>query len=127
MTFALWVILVAAMLPLLTTGIAKSGRSGYDNASPRTWEAGLSGWRARASAAHRNHYEAFGPFAAAVLVAQVAHGPQGLVDGLAGGFILARVAYTAAYINDRPSVRSLLWGIALLCEILLFCSPLLAR
>lgn len=127
MTFALWTILAAAFLPLVTTGIAKAGRSGYDNAAPRAWEAGLSGWRARASAAHRNHYEAFGPFAAAVLVAHVAGGPQGTVDGLAAAFIVARLGYTWAYIQDRPGLRSSLWGAGLLCDVLLFCSPLLSR
>lgn len=124
MTFALWMILVAAMLPLVTTGIAKAGGSGYDNRAPRTWEAGLTGWRARASWAHRNHIEAFAPFAAAVLVATVVHAPQGAVDGLAAGFVVARVGYTAAYMGDQAAVRSGLWFVGLLCVIGLFCAGL---
>jgi uncharacterized MAPEG superfamily protein len=126
MTFALWMILVAAILPLVATAVAKSGGSGYDNASPRTWEAQLSGWRARANWAHRNHMEAFPVFAAAVLVAQMAHAPQGVVNALAGVFILARIGYTVAYIADRASLRSVLWVIGFLCDVALFCSGLMA-
>lgn len=125
MTFALWAILAAAVLPLLTTSLAKGRGSGYDNASPRTWETTLSGWRARANWAHRNHMEAFPVFAAAVLVAHIAHGPQGVINGLAAIFILARIGYTAAYITDRATLRSLLWFVGFVCDILLFCTPLL--
>ena len=125
MTFALWMILVAAMLPLVTTGMAKFGGQGYDNAAPRDWETRLQGWRARASWAHRNHIEAFGPFAAAVLVAHIVHAPQHVIDTLAAVFILARLGYTAAYIAGTATLRSALWGIGLVCDILLFCAGLL--
>ena len=124
MTFAMWTILAAAILPLVATGMAKAG-GGYDNASPRTWEQGLSGWRARASWAHRNHMEAFPVFAAAVLVAQMARAPQGVVDGLAAVFIVARAGYTAAYVADRATLRSLLWFVGFGCDVLLFCAGLL--
>ena len=120
MSFALWTILVAAVLPLLCTGAAKYGGAGYDNSAPRDWEQTLTGWRARANWAHRNHYEAFGPFAAAVLVAHVAQAPQETVDLLAGGFIVARVAYTIAYVYDRPTLRSALWAAGFFCMVGLF-------
>jgi len=125
-TLALWSILVAAILPLVATGIAKYGETGYDNNNPREWEAKLEGWRKRASWAHRNHIEAFGPFAAAVLVAHIAHGPQGLVDALAAAFIAARIAYTAAYIADAASLRSAMWALGFLAQVGLFCAGLFA-
>ena len=50
MTIALWMILIAALLPYLTVGIAKFSGGDYDNATPRVWSATLSGWRARAYA-----------------------------------------------------------------------------
>lgn len=124
MTFALWMILVAAVLPYVATGAAKYGGPGYDNAAPRRSLDALTGWRARADWAQRNHFEAFAPFAAGVLTAQLVHAPQGWVDGLAGVFIAARVAYTAAYILDRPSLRSAIWAVGFLCVILLFCAGL---
>ena len=124
MTFALWTILAAAVLPYLTVGLAKFGGPGYDNAAPRRSLEALQGWRARADWAHRNHFEAFAPFAAGVLAAQFAHAPQGLTNALAGGFILLRIAYAAAYIADRPPLRSVLWALAFACVVGLFCAAI---
>ena len=125
MTFALWTILAAALLPYFCAAAAKFGGSGYDNARPRSSLAALTGWRQRADWAQRNHFEAFAPFAAGVLTAHVAHAPQGVVNWLAAVFILARAAYTAAYIGDAPTLRSLLFGVGLACVIGLFCAGLL--
>lgn len=124
MTFALWMILVAAVLPLLTTGLAKYGGGGYDNATPRRSLEALQGWRARADWAHRNHFEAFAPFAAGVLTATIVHAPQGRVDALAGAFIVVRLAYTAAYVFDRPTLRSALFACGFACVVGLFCAGL---
>lgn len=120
MTFALWMILVAILLPILTTGLAKWGSSGLDNNNPRQWQERLTGWRRRADWAHRNHFEALPPFAAAVLVATITHAPPGRVNLLAGIWVLARIVYTACYITDRASLRSIVWGIGFICVILLF-------
>ena len=120
MILADWMILIAAFLPLVSVGIAKAGAPGFDNATPRAWADGLSGWRQRAEWAHRNHFETFAPFAAAVLVAQLAHAPAGWIDALAVGFVLCRIAYTAAYVGDRPTLRSAIFSLGLLCVIGLF-------
>ena len=39
----------------------------------------------------------------------------------------ARLAYTAAYIFDKPALRSAIWGLGFLCVILLFCAGLYGR
>jgi uncharacterized MAPEG superfamily protein len=122
MTFAFWMILVAALLPYFTVAMAKGGRSGYDNAAPRAWANSLDGWKSRAEWAHRNHFEAFAPFAAAVIVATITHAPQGRIDVLAGVFILFRLGYTGAYLGDVATLRSALWLGGLVCVILLFVS-----
>ena len=75
MTVALWTILVACFVPVLCAWLARSGR-GSDNAAPRAWLERQTGWRQRADWAQRNHYEVFPAFAAAVIVAHVAHAPQ---------------------------------------------------
>ena len=80
-------LLVAALLPHLTVALAKVGRSSYDNARPRDWSERLQGWRRRADGAHRNHFEAFAPFAAAVLLAGQRGTPPGVADALAVGFV----------------------------------------
>lgn len=108
MQTANWMVLIAALLPYACVGITKSGK-GYDNANPRDWEAAQSGWRKRAEWAHRNHFEAFPFFAAAVIIAQQAHAPQPRIDMLAMVFIALRLAYTAAYIGNIPALRSLIW------------------
>ena len=69
MTFAYWMLITAAMLPYLTIALAKSA-GGIDNRAPRPSLESLSGWRQRADWAHRNHFEAFPAFAAAVFVAE---------------------------------------------------------
>ena len=120
MTTAFWMILIAALLPYLTVGAAKFTDSGYDNAQPRVWSATLTGWRARAYAAHQNHFEAFPPFAASVLVATLANGTPALVDRLAIAFVLLRVAYTAAYIRGNAKLRSAAWALGFVCIVALF-------
>lgn len=122
MTFALWTILAAAVLPYFTVALAKFGGPGYDNATPRSYLDSLEGWRLRAEWAHRNNFEAFPPFAAAVLVSQWTQAPQGRVDLLAGAFILMRVGYTFAYVAGLASARSLLFFGGFACVILLFCA-----
>ena len=126
MTLAVWCILAAALLPYVTVAFAKM-RPGYNNRSPREWEARLEGRHKRAVHAHENHFEAFAPFAAGVIVAHLAHAPQGAVDGLAVAFIAARIAYTAAYLADRHALRSTLWMAGFACMVALFAVAAAAR
>jgi len=114
-----WMILIAAVLPYITVGGAKSSKA-YDNTSPRIYLAALQGWRARADWAHRNHFEAFPAFAAAVIVAQLKAAPQNRIDVLASLFIAIRIAYTAAYLGNAASLRSTLWIAGFACTAALF-------
>ena len=119
MTTAYWCVLVAALLPYLATVTAKAGTR-FDNHNPRDWLAKQEGWRRRANAAQHNGFEAFPLFAAAVIVAHLAHAPQARVDHLALGFVAARVGYLGAYLADLAPLRSLLWMAGLGCSIGLF-------
>jgi uncharacterized MAPEG superfamily protein len=127
MTIASYCILAACLLPFVCTLLAKSrglGKprrdGGYDNRNPREWLAHLQGWQARANAAQQNSFEALPIFIAGVLVAQQMQAPQGWVDGLALLFVAARIAYIGAYVGDRATLRSLLWGVGLIASIALF-------
>jgi uncharacterized MAPEG superfamily protein len=122
MSFADWMILAAVFLPYVTVAAGKWTKKNFDNSHPRDWEQGLQGWQARAIAAHHNHFEAFAPFAAGVIVAQLAQVAQNRVDLLAGLFVLARVIYTLCYLTNRASLRSIVWSLGFLCVILLFLS-----
>jgi uncharacterized MAPEG superfamily protein len=118
MTCAYWMLLVAALLPYLTVGLAKSG--GFDNHAPRPSLERLAGWRRRADWAHRNHFEAFPAFAAAVIVAELAHAPQGRINFLAGIFVLLRLIYTVLYLADLAALRSIVWSLGILVVVSLF-------
>jgi uncharacterized MAPEG superfamily protein len=119
MTFAYWMLIAAAMLPYLTIALAKSA-GGIDNRAPRPSLESLSGWRQRADWAHRNHFEAFPAFAAAIFVAELTHAPQSRIDQLAGIFVLLRVIYTALYMADQAILRSIVWSLGLIAVIWLF-------
>jgi uncharacterized MAPEG superfamily protein len=120
MTTALWCLMVASLLPVACAGISKWGFRGFDNNNPREWLAKQQGWRARAHAAQQNSWEALAIFAAAVLAAHLAGGPQGAIDAIAVAFVLARLAYIACYVTDRASLRSIVWLIGLGLSIALF-------
>ena len=119
MTFAFWCVLAAAFLPYLTVALGKLDGS-YDNRSPRDWEAKLEGRKRRAVFAHHNHFEAFAPFAAAVIIARILQAPQDVVNVLAGAFIVLRVAYTWAYLSGQAGLRSLFWGLGFACVVAIF-------
>ncbi len=119
MSIALWSILAAGLLPYLTVAVAKFSGVGYDNAAPREWAKGLSGRRARAYAAHLNHFEFLPLFAAGVIIAEWKAG-TGSANALALGILASRMLYTSAYIIDRPTLRSLAWVLALLGVVGLF-------
>lgn len=120
MTTALWCVLVAGLMPLMLTAIAKATGERFNNRNPREWQSRLVGMPARAHAAHLNSFEAFPLFAAAVLVAQWTAAPQSRIDALALAFIVFRLAYGALYLADHALARSIAWLLALLCCVALF-------
>jgi uncharacterized MAPEG superfamily protein len=127
MTLANWCVLVAGLLPIVCAGIAKWGSfgkprrdGGFDNHDPREWLARQDGFRRRANSAQANGFEALPLFIAGVLLAQQAGALQARVDALALLFVLLRVAYIAAYVGDRPMLRTALWTAGLAATIGLF-------
>ena len=115
MTIANTCVLIAAALPILTVGLAKftslkkPSQGGYDNNLPRQWEAKQTGWRARASAAQNNGFEALPLFIFAVLAAQHAGLPQAHTDQLAMIFVALRLVYVAIYLANVGALRTLVW------------------
>lgn len=123
-TVAYWCILVAAILPIVCTGIAKYGMftvkrkdGGYDNNNPRAWLAKQQDWRARANAAQANTFEALPLFFAAVIIAHLLQAGQAKLDILAFTFVLLRVAYIVVYVADMATTRSVIWFLALLTNV----------
>jgi uncharacterized MAPEG superfamily protein len=119
MSFAYWMVLAAALLPYLTVFLAKQA-GGIDNRAPRRSLEALTGWRKRADWAQRNHFEAFPLFAVAVIVAELHQTPQGRLDLLAGIYVAFRVVYTAMYLADWASLRTLVWLLSFATAIWIF-------
>ena len=117
MTTAFWCVLAATVLPYVWSTLSKVGQQ-YDNALPRAGEYG--GWQRRANWAQQNAWEAFAPFAAAVLIAHWLKTPQSTVDLLALLFIGFRIAHGIAYVADYPKSRSLMWVGGIGCVIALY-------
>jgi uncharacterized MAPEG superfamily protein len=126
MPIAAWCLLIVAFMPVVTVGIAKWG-AGYDNHEPRLWMQSLEGYRRRAYAAHTNCYEALSVFLTAMFVAVWTDGSHELIDTLAVIFVVARIAYIAAYLGDKPAARSLVWSAAYVAAIGIALSGLLAH
>ena len=120
MTIAYWCVLFMGLFPYVATGIAKKGFEGYDNGMPRQWLAKQTGFRARANAAQANLFESLPFFFAAIIIASFANAPQGRVDYLAIGFVIARIAYLICYVANWPTTRSIVWLAGLVCVVAIF-------
>jgi uncharacterized MAPEG superfamily protein len=120
MTIAYWCVLLTAILPYVWVGVAKYPLRAYDNNNPREYEEKLTGPRKRAHWAQLNAWEAFAPFAAAVIIAHLARADQAVVNALAVTFVVARVLHGLLYVADRATLRSLVWSVGFLCVIGLF-------
>ncbi len=126
MTIAELCLLGMVLLTLLVLLPAKAGgRREFNNAYPRDPGFYIKGPRARALGAHQNGLEAFPLFATAVLLAEMRGVPQHLIDGLALAFLGARIAYALCYLGDRPTLRSIIWTLAFVCNLAIFLLPVL--
>ena len=122
-------VLAAALLPYVATAYAKfsgGGGKSYDNSAPRAQLENLPPARRRAHWAQLNGFEAFPPFAAAIIIAHLARASAATIDTLASTFVALRIAYTLLYIHDRPTARSLVWIAGLACVVGLFVAAALA-
>lgn len=124
MTIAFWCVLAAGILPMLWVAYAKLS-IGFNNKRPRADLEKATGKAQRAKWAHDNSWEAFAPFAAAVLIASFVGVDDDRIDLLAMAFICCRVAYGFAYIFDKATIRSLVWFGGFLCVIGLYVSAAL--
>jgi uncharacterized MAPEG superfamily protein len=122
MPIAIWCILIAAILPIAAALPAKMNKD-YDNAKPRDPNFWQDGFRARASAAQANGFEALPFFAIAVIVGLWQGGSPDWIDKLAVLFIGLRLIYTGCYYMDRATPRSIAWGAGFLSVVAIFTSP----
>jgi uncharacterized MAPEG superfamily protein len=129
MIIAFWCVLVAGILPIVCSYLAKFGSSAapeggstgrFDNRDPRGWLARQGGPRARANAAQQNSFEAFPFFAIGVVIAVLQHVPVATIDVLAVVFIVARLLYIGFYVGNLASLRSLAWLVGFVASVALY-------
>ncbi|NCV63124.1 MAG: hypothetical protein EBW49_04195 [Betaproteobacteria bacterium] len=112
MKIAVLCLLIAGVLPLLSTAIAKWGFREFDNHNPREWLSRQTGFRARANAAQHNAFEAFPFFAVAVVLGMGLSLDPSVLNRYCLIFVVARVLYLLAYLLDWASARTLCWVVA---------------
>ncbi|MBI2768550.1 MAG: MAPEG family protein [Burkholderiales bacterium] len=123
-TVAYWCVLIAALLPIACAALAKwqavgkpRREGGFDNHDPRGWLARQTDWQGRANAAQANSFEALPFFIGAVVIAHQLGAPQTRVDILALVFVTLRVIYIAMYVAGLPTLRTVIWTVALMVNI----------
>jgi uncharacterized MAPEG superfamily protein len=112
--------LIAVMLPYLAkapVAIAQHKIGGYDNAHPRAQQAKLTGFGARALAAHQNSFESLIVFSVAVAVVLGTKILGSTIEYLAIGHIVARVLYCILYYLNLHILRSITWAVGLGCAV----------
>ncbi len=119
MNIAFYCVAINGLLPILWVGFAKmfGGFKLKDNVQPREFLSKQSGLSARANAAQANSWEAFAPFAAAVIIAYVAGGHQDTLDKICMFYTGFRIVYGITYLANQHIFRSIVWSCALLCNL----------
>ena len=126
MSIPFWCVFISALLIFVAkipVAKAMKEQGGYDNHLPRQQQAQLTGFGARALAAHQNCFEAFILFAVGVLMAHTTQTAGWLIDLLAIIFVITRIIYLLCYWVDLAWQRSLVWFVGLVCSLLLMISP----
>ena len=117
MTTLIICLFIAALLPYIAkipVAIAMNKLGGYDNNHPRAQQAELTGFGARAFAAHQNAFESLIIFAPAVLLAIATQNTGAFIEQLAIAHVVARVLYHIAYLINIGVLRSLLWAVGII-------------
>ena len=91
----------------------KKQEGGYNNNDPRGQQVRLEGLGRRALAAHHNGFEAFAPFAAAVLAAMQRSSKVDAIAWLCIAFVAVRTLYVVFYLADKATLRSGMWTLGM--------------
>jgi len=119
MTTLIICLFISLLLPYLAKGpvaFAMSKLGGYDNNHPREQQSKLTGFGARALAAHQNAFEAVIIFAPAVLLAIATQHTGDTIQLFAITHIVSRVIYNLLYLANIGTLRSIAWAVATFCS-----------
>jgi uncharacterized MAPEG superfamily protein len=115
MIILIWCLFIATLLPYIAKGpvaYAMNKLGGYDNHHPRHQQNQLTGFWARALAAHQNAFESLIIFAPAVLLAITTQNTGKNIVLFAIVHVCARILYNVLYLTNIDKLRSIVWGIA---------------
>jgi uncharacterized MAPEG superfamily protein len=107
LTAALWIPYVIAQV--MTNGPLRP--SNYIDPTPRP----LPAWGKRADRTYLNAVETFAPFAALVIVAQLAAKADAMTAFWAMSFFWLRVAHAVVYLLGVPYLRTLIFTLGFVC------------
>lgn len=119
MTIAYWCVLIIILFPYFFTFLAKTSKH-FNNHDPRSYLETVTGWRKRAHNTQLNSFEAIPSFGLAVIIAHLMHVDQFKLDTLAVIFVVTRIFYAIFYLADKPTLRSLIWTVGMVCVIAMF-------
>jgi uncharacterized MAPEG superfamily protein len=115
------IVLLTVYAPRVAVAAAQFRQpGGMDNKHPRDQQATLTGWARRANASHANGFEAFAPFAAAVLTAHAAQADAHWTTILAVTFVVARTLYPVLYVANVDKLRSTVWMVGFMSTLGIF-------
>ncbi|GHE92182.1 MAPEG family protein [Thalassotalea profundi] len=128
MATLIWCLFISILLPMLSkgpVGYAQNKLGRYDNKNPRSQQATLTGFGARALAAHQNAFEALIMFAPAILLAIATNNTGKIIEQLAVVHIISRLCYHILYLLNWSTLRSIVWfiGLGTTLAIVIQCLP----
>jgi uncharacterized MAPEG superfamily protein len=115
MTIILICLFIATIMPILSKAplalAMNKEKGGYNNRNPRDQQKRLTGFGARAKAAHENSFEALMMFTPGALAIIATNSTSNMAEYFAMAFVAARIAYLLAYWFDLHIVRSTFWAL----------------
>ena len=112
LTAALWIPYIVCQVQ--TNGFLSPAN--YIDPTPRP----VPAWGKRADRTYMNAVETFAPFAALVIVAQLAGKANGMTAFWAMSFFWLRVAHAIVYLFGVPFVRTLIFTLGFVCVVGIF-------
>jgi uncharacterized MAPEG superfamily protein len=123
MTIVIICLFIATIMPILAkvplAVFMNKEKGGYDNRTPREQQKSLSGFGARAKAAHENCFEALIMFTPGALAVIATNNAGQLAEYFAIAFVASRLSYLLAYYFDKHVLRSTFWGIGFISSLAL--------
>ncbi|EWH04110.1 membrane protein [Pseudoalteromonas lipolytica SCSIO 04301] len=120
MTTLILCALIAVLLPYLAkapVAFAQNKLAGYDNKHPREQQSKLTGFGARALAAHQNSFESLIIFGVALAVVMSTNNVYHVTETLAVMHVVSRVMYCIFYYINQDILRSLVWLVGYVCAV----------